>query len=114
VGVLTGFLGVGGGFPILPALVLFANVEVKKAIGTSLAIIAFNSFAGLAGQPRYVRLDWGLALVFLIAALGRMFGGLALANRLSSKTLRRSLGWTIIGLGAFHVVKNLANSSGPS
>lgn len=114
VGVLTGFLGVGGGFLILPALVLVADVEVKKAIGTSLAIIAFNSFAGLAGQLRYVRFDWGLTLVFLIAALGGMFGGLALANRLSSQTLRRSLGWTIVGLGAFLVVKNLINRSGPS
>ena len=114
VGVLTGFLGVGGGFLILPALVLFAGVEMKKAIGTSLAIIAFNSFAGLAGQLRYIRFDWGLTLAFLVAALGGMFGGLALANRLSSHALRRSLGWAIIGLGAFLVVKNSLNALGPS
>jgi uncharacterized membrane protein YfcA len=114
VGVLTGFLGVGGGFLILPALVLFAGVEMKKAIGTSLAIIAFNSFAGLAGQLRYVRFDWGLTLVFLVAALGGMFGGLALANRLSAQSLRRSLGWAIIGLGAFLTVKNLLNALAPS
>lgn len=50
VGVMTGFLGVGGGFLILPALMLFAGVEMKPAIGTSLAIIAFNSFAGVAGH----------------------------------------------------------------
>ena len=114
VGVLTGFLGVGGGFLILPALVLFAGVEMKQAIGTSLAIIAFNSFAGLAGQLRYIRFDWGLTLAFLVAALVGMFGGLALANRLSSQALRRGLGWAIIGLGAFLTVKNLLNALAPS
>lgn len=113
VGVLTGFLGVGGGFLILPALVLFAGLEMKKAIGTSLAIIAFNSFAGLAGQLRYVRFDWGLTLAFLAAALGGMFGGLTLASRLSSQTLRRGLGWGIMGLGAFLLARNLPTVLGP-
>ena len=112
VGVLTGFLGVGGGFLILPALVLFAGVELKEAIGTSLAIIAFNSFAGLAGQLRYAHFDWGLTLAFLAAVLSGMFGGLALANHLSSRALRRSLGWSFVGLGGFLLAKNLLKALG--
>jgi uncharacterized protein len=107
VGVLTGFLGVGGGVLILPALILFAGVEMKKAIGTSLGIIAFNSIAGLAGQLRYVHFDWGLTLAFLAMALGGMFGGLTLADRLSSQALRRGLGWGIVALGGFLLAKNL-------
>ena len=112
VGVLTGFLGVGGGFLILPALVLFAGVEMKEAIGTSSGIIAFNSFAGLAGQLRYVHFDWGLTLAFLGAAMGGMFGGLALADRLYSRALRRGLGWGIVALGGFLLAKNVLKALG--
>lgn len=57
VGVLTGFLGVGVGFLILPALVLFAGLEMKPAIGTSLAVIAVNCIGGMIGQSRYVNFD---------------------------------------------------------
>ena len=62
VGLLTGFLGVGGGFVILAALVLFAGLEMKTAVGTSLAVIAVNSLAGLLGQFRYVQFEWALTL----------------------------------------------------
>lgn len=106
VGVLTGFLGVGGGFLILPALVLFAGVEMKKAIGTSLAIIALNSFAGLAGQLRYVRFDWWTTLAFLGAALAGMIAGLVVASRLASKSLRRGFAWAVIVLGILLLIGN--------
>ena len=65
VGLVTGFLGVGGGFLIVPALVWFAGLDVKRAIGTSLGIIAANSAAGLAGQLRYSHWDWRLTGAFL-------------------------------------------------
>jgi len=107
VGVLTGFLGVGGGFLILPALVLFAGVEMKQAIGTSLAIIALNSFAGLAGQLHYVRFDWWFTFGFFAAAVAGMFGGLAVANRLSSPALRRAFAWSILALGVFVLARNM-------
>jgi uncharacterized membrane protein YfcA len=64
VGLLTGFLGVGGGFLILPALVLFAGLEMKPAIGTSLAVIAVNCFGGLIGQMHYEIFDRLLHWVF--------------------------------------------------
>lgn len=90
VGVLTGFLGVGGGFLIVPALVLFAGLETRKAVGTSLAIIALNSFSGLIGQLRYAPVDWQLTAEFTVLALAGMLIGFALSNRVSEPTLRKT------------------------
>ena len=95
-GVLTGFLGVGGGFLIVPALVLFAGLDMKRAVPTSLAIIAFNAFGGLAGQLRYAAFDWGLTAALLASALAGMVGGSALARRLSAEHLRRAFAGAII------------------
>jgi uncharacterized protein len=106
VGILTGFLGVGGGFVILPALVLFAGLEMKTAIGTSLAVIAVNSLAGLLGQLHYVQFDWPITLGFLGAALAGMGGGIATASRISSQSLRRAFAASIIVLGVFLLVRN--------
>ena len=107
VGVLTGFLGVGGGFIILPALVLFAGLEMKPAIGTSLAIIAVNCIGGLVGQLRYVNFDWRLTLGFLLAAIVGMFAGSALAKQLSAAVLRRGFAWCVVALGFGLVARNL-------
>lgn len=101
VGSLTGFLGVGGGIIVLPALVLLAGLEMKTAIGTSLAVIAANCLAGLLGQLRYVSFPLPLTLAFLAAAAAGMLGGLALAARVSSQSLRRAFAWIIIALGVF-------------
>ena len=107
VGGLTGFLGVGGGFLILPALVLFAGLEMKPAIGTSLAIIAVNCVGGLIGQMRYVNFDWRLTLGFLVAAMAGMFAGTALAKWLAASVLRRGFGWCVVLLGTVLVLWNL-------
>lgn len=107
VGGLTGFLGVGGGFLILPALVLFAGLEMKPAIGTSLAIIAINCVGGLAGQLRYGNFDWRLTLGFSLTACAGMFAGVMLATRLSAAILRRGFGWCVVVLGVALVAWNL-------
>ena len=107
VGVLTGFLGVGGGFLILPALVLFAGLEMKPAIGTSLAIIAVNCVGGLIGQLRYVNFDWRLTLVFLGLAMAGMAAGTVLAKKLSAVVLRRGFAWCVVLLGFGLVARNL-------
>jgi uncharacterized protein len=99
-GVLTGFLGVGGGFLIVPALVLFAGLDMKRAVPTSLAIIAFNAAGGLAGQLRDATFSWALTLAFLALALAGMFGGSTLTRRVSGDGLRRTLAWAVITLGA--------------
>jgi uncharacterized membrane protein YfcA len=109
IGALTGFLGVGGGFLILPALVLFAGLEMKSAIGTALAVIAVNCLAGLIGQPRYVAFRWVLTLGFLLAAAIGTLAGSTWSHRIASGSLRRGFAWSIIGLGAFVLIKNLAS-----
>ncbi len=107
VGGLTGFLGVGGGFLILPALVLFAGLEMKTAIGTSLAVIAVNCFGGLVGQLRYLDFDWRLALGFLLVAMAGMLAGTLLAKRLTASSLRRGFAWCVVALGFVLVARNL-------
>lgn len=90
VGLLTGFLGVGGGFLIVPALVFFAGLETRTAVGTSLAIIALNSAAGLLGQIRFAALDWRLTGAFTGITLVGMLVGLSAGERFSEETLRKA------------------------
>ncbi|HVO97657.1 MAG TPA: sulfite exporter TauE/SafE family protein [Bryobacteraceae bacterium] len=96
VGVLTGFLGVGGGFLIVPALVLAAGLDTRLAAGTSLAVIALNSATGLIGQLRYVTCDWSLLGKFLLFAFVGMGIGIAAARRIHDDHLRRIFGGALI------------------
>jgi len=112
VGALTGFLGVGGGFVIVPALVLFAGLDMKRAVPTSLAIIAFNSLGGLVGQLQFAAFDWGLTAAFLASALAGMLGGSMVATRLSAEHLRRAFAWAIILLGAAILAYQAAGRAG--
>lgn len=114
VGVVTGFLGVGGGFMIVPALVLFAGIETKKAIGASLAIITLNAGAGLVGQLRHTSFDWLLALGFLGLALMGMLIGLVVAEKVSGQTLNKSFAWFIIGIALMIGALNIFGVTLPS
>jgi uncharacterized protein len=98
VGVLTGFLGVGGGFLIVPALVLFAGIETKAAVGSSLAIIALNSVGGLVGQLQQVSLDWQLTFGFLGLAMVGMVGGFFVAEKVPGESLAKAFGWFVVVL----------------
>jgi uncharacterized membrane protein YfcA len=108
VGLVTGFLGVGGGFVIVPALVWFAGLDARRAIGTSLGIIAVNSAAGLAGQLRYTHWDWPLTGKFLACSLIGMGLGIPIARRAPDQALRKAfavvvlavavaIGWQVLG-----------------
>lgn len=98
VGVVTGFLGVGGGFLIVPALVWFAGLDARRAIGTSLGIIAVNSAAGLAGQLRYVHWDWILTGEFLACSLIGMAIGIPIARRAPERALRKAFAIAVLGV----------------
>ncbi len=98
VGALTGFLGVGGGFIIVPALVLFAGVETKNAVGTSLAIITLAGAGGLLGHMQNTSLDWPLTLSFLGLAIAGMFAGFWIADNVPGPALKKSFGWFVIVL----------------
>lgn len=89
VGVLTGLVGVGGGFLIVPVLVLLAEVPMKAAVGTSLLVIAMNSAAGFAGYLGNVEVRWTLMTAFAALAVAGSFAGTRLARFLSGRTLKR-------------------------
>ena len=106
VGVLTGFIGVGGGFLLVPAMILFARLPMAMAVGTSLAVIAANSFAGWLGHLGREPFAWGLTGAFLLAALVGMAVGARLGGRMRPTTLRLAFGWFVLAVAGFVVVKN--------
>jgi uncharacterized membrane protein YfcA len=100
VGVLTGLLGIGGGFLLVPALVLLAKVPMRQAVGTSLTVIAMNTVAGYLGYLGQVDVPWRLVLQFgAIAAVG-IVGGTALVPRIPQAGLKKSFGVLLILLSA--------------
>ena len=108
VGGLTGFLGVGGGFLLVPALLIFGRLPLKLAIGTSLVVITVNSAAGLLGHWRETPFDWGVAGVFLGVAVAGMLAGRAFASRVAVEHLRRAFAWFVLAIAAFVISKNWA------
>ena len=107
VGLLTGFLGIGGGFLIVPSLVFFGGLDTRMAAGTSLGVISFNCVTGLLGQLRFIEIEWKLLVLFLVVAIGGMVAGATFSVRLSESRLRRILAITILVLGASIGLENL-------
>jgi len=99
VGLITGFLGVGGGFLVVPALIAFAGLDLRQAVGTSLFVIAINSAAGFAGHLGDGRLDFGLVVLLTIAAVGGALVGERVARHVSTTKLRRGFGLIVIVVG---------------
>ncbi len=96
VGVVTGLVGAGGGFLVVPALVLLGGLGMELAVGTSLVVISMKSFAGLAGHLGHVSLDWPILLAVTATAVAGSFLGGTLAGRIPPATLRRGFGVFII------------------
>ncbi|MGY0005544.1 sulfite exporter TauE/SafE family protein [Micromonospora sp. I033] len=112
VGLVTGLVGAGGGFLVVPALALLGGLPMPVAVGTSLVVIAMKSFAGLAGYLSSVQLDWGLAgAVTAAAVLGSLAGG-RLAGRLPADLLRRAFGWFVVVMGVFVLARQLPPFAG--
>lgn len=106
VGLLTGLVGIGGGFLVVPALVLIAGVPMKEAVGTSLLVIAMNSMSGFAGYLGTVELDWGFLTAFtMIAVLGAV-AGTALVARVPQGTLKRVFAVFLLAMGVFVLYQN--------
>ncbi len=106
VGILTGLVGVGGGFAIVPALVLLGNIPMRQAIGTSLLIIACNSVAGFLGYLGNVSLDWTLTVSFtFLAGCGTVIGAY-LAQFISAQQLQKSFGYFLLAIATFVLVQN--------
>lgn len=106
VGVLTGFLGVGGGFLIVPALVLFGRLDVKKAIGTSLFVIFLNCVAGLIGHLSQGSFDLNITVAVMGLAVAGAVGGTILSHRLAADRLQKMFAVLVLLVGVFLVAKN--------
>ncbi len=106
VGLLTGFLGTGGGFLVVPALVLFCGISMKDAIGTSLLIVAIDCCAGLIGHLRYGGFDFRVTFLLTMVAIDGALIGTALSHRVSSVSLRKWFAMFIIAVAIFLIVKN--------
>lgn len=100
VGVLTGLVGIGGGFLVVPALVLLARIPMRKAVGTSLLVIAMNSASGFAGYLGTVQFDWPFLAGFTTAAVGGALVGTALVARVPQATLKRGFAVFLLAMGA--------------
>jgi uncharacterized membrane protein YfcA len=95
IGFLTGLVGAGGGFLIIPALVLLTGLPFKTAVGTSLFIIAINSLSGFLGDVLNYSIDWNFLLIITALAIIGILIGNQLAKKLPSKNLRKSLRWNV-------------------
>lgn len=107
VGLVTGLVGAGGGFLVVPALALLGGLSMPVAVGTSLVVIAMKSFAGLGGYLTIVTLDWGLVGAVTIAAILGSFIGSRLAGRIPENALRRGFGFFVLAMGVFVLVQEL-------
>jgi hypothetical protein len=105
VGILTGFVGVGGGFAIIPALVLLGGLPMKEAIGTSLIIITFKSITGFWGYLDQVDLDWTLMISFAIAASLGTITGAYLTRFIEAQKLQKGFGYFVLAIGIFVLIQ---------
>jgi uncharacterized membrane protein YfcA len=107
VGVLTGLLGVGGGFLVVPALAVLARVPMRQAVGTSLVVIALNSASGFVGYLGIVPVDWTFLAGFTAVAAAGALGGAAMMRLVSISALRRSFAVLLLAVGTFLLSRNL-------
>jgi len=107
VGILTGIVGVGGGFLIVPALVLLSGLPMKKAVGTSLSIVSLKSFAGFAGYAGSVVIDYQMMGIFtVIAVIGSVVGS-QLGHRLPADLLKRGFGGFLLLVASYILFKSV-------
>jgi len=105
-GILTGLVGAGGGFLIIPALVLLAKVPMKRAIGTSLMIIALKSLIGFTGDLQSgMAMNWPFLLIFTLFSVSGIFAGIGIGKRFDGHKLQQAFGWFILIMGIYIILK---------
>ena len=108
VGLLTGLVGAGGGFLIIPALVLLAKMPMKLAVGTSLFIIAAKSLIGFIGDLQGSEIiDWKLLGIFTAFAVAGIFIGIFLSKKVPGEKLKKGFGWFVLIMGIYIIIKEL-------
>ncbi len=107
VGTLTGLVGAGGGFLIIPALVLFSKLDMKMAVGTSLLIIAVKSLFGFIGDIFNYEIDWMFLAIFSVISIAGIFIGTFLSTKIHADKLKTSFGWFVLAMGIYIIVKEV-------
>jgi uncharacterized membrane protein YfcA len=107
VGILTGIVGAGGGFLIIPALVLLAKLPMKKAVATSLLIIAIKSLIGFIGDVENLDINWSFLLRFTGFSIIGTFIGVWLSKFIDDRKLKKYFGWLVLLMGIYILVKEI-------
>ncbi|HEX9958174.1 MAG TPA: sulfite exporter TauE/SafE family protein [Fibrella sp.] len=107
VGLLTGIIGAGGGFLIVPMLVLLAGLPMQRAVATSVLIIAINSFIGFLGDVQHTTLNWKFLLPFTGLSIVGIFLGMYLARYVPPNTLRKGFGWFVLAVATYMITREL-------
>lgn len=107
VGVVIGLVGAGGGFLIIPALVYLARLPMKKAVGTSIFIIAINSLIGFTGDIGNIAIDWRFLFIFSFISILGIFAGIYLNKFINEKNLKKGFGWFVLTMSILILTKEL-------
>ncbi|MCJ8154637.1 sulfite exporter TauE/SafE family protein [Chryseobacterium sp. SSA4.19] len=107
VGILTGLVGAGGGFMIIPALVNLLKTPMKVAIGTSLVIISCNSLIGFFSSVNHITVEWSFLISVSVIAVAGILIGTQLSKKIDGKKLKPAFGWFILAMGMYIIVKEL-------
>ena len=107
IGIITGLLGAGGGFLIIPALILVMKLPMKTAIGTSLVIIAINSIFGFLFSLKQTQLDWKILLLFTGLSIVGIYIGSRFADKIPGNTLKKWFGYFVLIIAIYIIIKEL-------
>ena len=107
IGLVTGFLGAGGGFLLIPALVILMNLPMKEAIGTSLLIISLNSLIGFVGDIGLHLIDWQFISIITAIAIAGVFIGGFFNQKVNAVKLKKGFGWFVLVMGIYILVKEI-------
>lgn len=107
VGILTGLIGAGGGFLIVPALVMLLGMEIKKSIATSLFIIAMNSLLGFFTSKGIFQFDWEFLFIFTFISIIGMFIGIYISKKIDGKKLKPAFGWFVLAMGIYIILREV-------
>lgn len=108
IGLISGFVGAGGGFLIVPTLLFFAKTPIKMAVGTSLFIVSSQSLIGFTGDIMENRIiDWKLLLLFTLASIVGIFIGNFISKKTEDEKLKTGFGWFVLAMGIYIIIREL-------
>ena len=107
IGIIIGLVGAGGGFLIIPSLILFAKLPMKKAVGTSLFIIAMNSLVGFIGDVQNLVINWSFLLTFSAISVVGIFLGMYLTKYMNESQLKKIFAYFVLLMAAIILLKEM-------